>query len=149
VQQEPWRTVRNPGADGPRSPCGRSATHGRLSVKHEQNDQTNTSTSGRSVPCPWTVREQLVPRGQSATSGRAAKHPPLKSNWPTGSKPTRNEHEEHLDKLLHADSPRAPHGRSARHGNSSPNLKPKPPKLLLVHGSPKRLELLRKDLGKM
>jgi hypothetical protein len=85
--------------------------------------------------------------------GRSAKHPPIKSNWPTRSKQkrsrTRNEHKEHLDELLHADSPRAPRERSARHGNSSPNLKPKPPKLLLVHGSPKRLKLLRKDLGKM
>jgi hypothetical protein len=130
VLQEPWRTVRGPGVDGLRSPCGRSLTHGELSIKHEQNDPTGTSTRGRS-----------------------AKHPPVKSNWRTRSKPkcsrTRDEHEEHLDELLHADSPRAPHGRSARHGNNSPNLKPKPPKLLLVHGSPKRLKLLRKDLGKM
>jgi hypothetical protein len=105
-----------------------------------------------------------VPRGQSASNschadsprrpgGRSTKHPPVKSNWPTGSKPkhsrTRDEHEEHLDELLHADSPRTPRGRSARHGNSSPILKPKPPKLLLVHGFSKRLKLLRKDLGKM
>jgi hypothetical protein len=32
VLQEPWRTVLGHGADGPRSPCGWSTTHGRLSV---------------------------------------------------------------------------------------------------------------------
>jgi hypothetical protein len=73
VLQKPWRTVRGPGADGPRSPCKRSTTQGRLSVKHEQNDPTGTSTRGRSVPCPRTVREQLVPRGQSATSGQTVR----------------------------------------------------------------------------
>jgi hypothetical protein len=76
VPQEPWWTVRSPGADGPRSPCGRSATHGGLSVKHKQNNPTGTSTHGRSVPHPRTVREQLVPRGQFATSGRTVRQTP-------------------------------------------------------------------------
>jgi hypothetical protein len=93
VLQEPWRTVRSPGADGPRSPCGRSTTHGGLSVKHEQNDPTGTSTRGRFVD----VRADSPRR----PGGRSAKHPPVKSNWPTGSKPkcsrTRDEHEEHPD----------------------------------------------------
>jgi hypothetical protein len=73
ILQEPWRTVRGPGVEGPRSPCGRSATHDGLS---EQNDPTGTSTRGRSVPHPRTVREQLVPRGQSATSGRTVRQTP-------------------------------------------------------------------------
>jgi hypothetical protein len=60
-------------ADCPRSPRGRSATHGGRSVKRRQNDQTRTSTRGRSVPRPRTVREQLVPRGLSATSGRTVR----------------------------------------------------------------------------
>jgi hypothetical protein len=76
VLQEPWRTVHGPGVDGPRSPCGRSATHDGLSVKYEQNDPTGTSTRGWSVPHPRTVREQLVPRGQSATSGRTVRQTP-------------------------------------------------------------------------
>jgi hypothetical protein len=152
--QEPWRTVRSLGADGPRSPCGRSATHGGLSVKHEQK----TQPAPRHADDPYHVLGRSASYSCRADSprrpgGRPAKHPPVKRNWPTGSKSkrsrTRDEHEKHLDELLHADSPRAPCGRSARHGNSSPNLKPKPPKLLLVHGSPKRLKLLRKDLGKM
>jgi hypothetical protein len=62
---------------------------------------------------------------------------------------THEEHEEHLDEQLLADSPPASCGWSARHGNSSPGLKLKEPKHLSVHGSPKRLELLRKDLGEM
>jgi hypothetical protein len=64
------------GADGPRSPCGRSATHDGLSVKYKQNDPTHTSTRGWSVPHPRTVREQVVPRGQSATSGRTVHQTP-------------------------------------------------------------------------
>jgi hypothetical protein len=61
------------GADGPRSLCRRSTTQGGLSVKHEQNDPTGTSTCGRSVPRPRTVRVQLVSRGQSATSERTVR----------------------------------------------------------------------------
>jgi hypothetical protein len=61
LQQARW-TVRGPGADSPRPPRG-----GR-SVRYQQNDPTSTSTRGRSVPRPRTVREQLVPRGLSATS---------------------------------------------------------------------------------
>jgi hypothetical protein len=76
VLQQPRRTIRGHLADCPRSPSGRSATHGGLSVKHKQNDPTGTSTRGRSVPHPRTVREQLVPRGQSATSGRTVRQTP-------------------------------------------------------------------------
>jgi hypothetical protein len=134
-------------ADGPWSPYGRSMTHGRLSVKHEQNDPTGTSTRG------WSTSNSCRADSLRRPGGRSAKYPPVKSNWPTGSKPkrsrTRDEHEEHPNELLHVDSSRAPRRLSARHGNSSPNLKSKPPKLLLFHGSPKPLKLLRKDLGKM
>jgi hypothetical protein len=63
-------------ADCPRSPCGRSATHGGLSVKHKQNDPNSTSTHGWPVPRPRMVREQLVPRGQSATSRRTVRQTP-------------------------------------------------------------------------
>jgi hypothetical protein len=63
-------------ADSPRSTCGRSANHGGLSVKHEQNDPTGTSTRGRSLPRPRTVREQLVLRGQYTTSGRTVRQTP-------------------------------------------------------------------------
>jgi hypothetical protein len=76
VLQETWRTFRGPRADGARSPCGRSVTHGGLSVKYEQNDPTGTSTCGRSVPRPRMVREQLVPRGQSSTSGQTVRQTP-------------------------------------------------------------------------
>jgi hypothetical protein len=76
VLQQPWRTVRGPGADGPRSSCGWSTAHGGQSVKHEQNDPTGTSTRGRFVSRPRTVCEQLVPREQSGTSGRAVYQTP-------------------------------------------------------------------------
>jgi hypothetical protein len=62
---------------------------------------------------------------------------------------TCEEHEEHPDELRLADSPPATRGRSARHRNSSPSLKLQEPNHLSVHGSPKRIELLRKDLAEM
>jgi hypothetical protein len=74
--QQSRRSVRGPKADCPRPPRGWSAPHGGRSVKHQQNDPTGTSSRGRSVPRPWTVREQLVPRGQSATSGRTVHQTP-------------------------------------------------------------------------
>jgi hypothetical protein len=154
VLQEPWRTVRGPGADGPRSPCGGP----RPTADCLLNTNRMTQPAPRHADGPYHVLGLSASNSWRADSprrpgGRSAKHPPVKSNWATRSKPkrsrTRDEHVEHLDELLHADSPRAPCGRSARHENSSRNLKPKPPKLLLVHGSRKRLKLLRKDLGKM
>jgi hypothetical protein len=97
-------TCRDHRADCSRAPRGRSATHGGRSVKHRHNDPTSTSSRGRSVPRPQTVREQLVPRGLSA------KPLSTKSHWPTGSKRrhsrTREEQEEHLGQ-------NAPHGLSA------------------------------------
>jgi hypothetical protein len=85
ILQQPRRTVRGHLADCPRSPRGRSATHGGLSIKHKQNNPTGTLTCGRSVPRPRTVREQLVPRGQSTTSGRTVRQTPshqkLLANW--------------------------------------------------------------------
>jgi hypothetical protein len=140
-------TVRGHRADGPRP-----------TADCPLNTNRTTQPAPRHADGPYHVLGRFVSNLFRADSTRrpgrrSAKHPPVKSNWPTGSKPkrsrTRNEHEEHLDELLHADSPRAPRGRSARHGNSSPNLKLKPPKLLLVHGFSKRLKLLRKELGKM
>jgi hypothetical protein len=144
--------------DSPRPWGGRSATHGGLSVKHEQNDPTGTSTRGRSVLRPRTVREQLVPRGQSATSWRTVRQTPShqkplanrietkalknarrtqKTPGPEGSTRTVRTH--------HADSPRA----ANRRGSSSSRANSRAPYHLSFHGSPKRLKLLRKDLGKM
>jgi hypothetical protein len=155
-------------ADSSRPWGGRSAITVRMARDHRADGPRPTAdcplnTNRTTQPAPrhadgpyhvlgWSASNSCRADSPRRPGGRSAKHPLVKSNWPTGSKPKRSrtcdEHEEHLDELLHADSPRAPRGRSARHGNSSPNLKPKPPKLLLVHGSPKRLKLLRKDLGK-
>jgi hypothetical protein len=158
ILHRPRRTVRGHLADRSRSPRGRSATHDGLSVKRKQNDPTGTSTRGRSVPCPRTVREQLVPRGQFATTGRTVCQTPshqkplanrietkaLKNTrrtrrtlGPKGSTRTVHTH--------HADSSRGANQR----GSSSPRANSRAPYLLSFHGSPKRLKLLRKDLGKM
>jgi hypothetical protein len=140
-------TVRGRRADGPRP-----------TTDCPLNTNKMTQPAPRHADGPYHILGRSASNSCRADSprrlgGRSAKHPPVKSNWPTGSKPkrsrTRDEHEQHLDEQLHADSPQAPRGRSSRHGNSSLNLKHQPPKLLLVHLSPKRLKLLRKDLGMM
>jgi hypothetical protein len=156
--QQPRRTVCGHLEDCPRSPRRWSATYGGLSVKHEQNDPTGTSSRGRSVPCPRTVRKQLVPRGQSATSRRTVRQTPshqkslanqietkaLKNTrrtrrtpGPKGSTRTVRAH--------HADIPRG----ANRRGDSSPRANSRAPYYLSFHGSPKRLKLLRKDLRNM
>jgi hypothetical protein len=67
------RTVREAGADGPRTPSGRSVTLDRMVHNSQQNHQKHTSNCGRSVPCTWTVREQLVPREGSAMTKRTVR----------------------------------------------------------------------------
>jgi hypothetical protein len=62
---------------------------------------------------------------------------------------THEEHDEHLVSWLLTDRPRPPGGLSATRGQSSPNSKTRTQLHLSFHGSPKRLELLRQDLGKM
>jgi hypothetical protein len=70
-----WRTVLDPGAYGPQSG---------LTVRYPRADgpliaterPASTQARGRSVPRPRTVREQLVPRGRSATSRRTVDQTP-------------------------------------------------------------------------
>jgi hypothetical protein len=151
--------------DCPRSLGGLSAVTARTVhnprrtvLKHRQNKPTGTSTHGGFVPCPRTIREQLVLRVQSATSGRTVRQTPshqkplanrietkaLKNTrrtrrtpGPKGSTRTMRTH--------HADSPRG----ANRRGSSSPRANSRAPYHLSFHGSPKRLKLLREDLGKM
>jgi hypothetical protein len=64
------RTVRGDRADSPRGTGGRSASHGWTVRKRKLTLQYHTSNNRQSAPYPRTVREQLVPRGRSATSRR-------------------------------------------------------------------------------
>jgi hypothetical protein len=77
------RTVREPGAGGPRTLGGRSATHRPTVCYSQQNDQTRTPTCGRFVHGPRTVREQLVPRRQSAIPRRTVRPPCGRFGTPT------------------------------------------------------------------
>jgi hypothetical protein len=143
----PGRTVRDRHADRPHHTADGPLNTNRMTQPAPRHTDGPYHVLGRSASNLCRADSPRRP------GGRSAKHPPVKNARPTGSKPkrsrTRDEHEEHLDEPLHVDSLQAPRERSARHGNSSPNLKPRPPKILLVHGSPKRLKLLRKDLGRM
>jgi hypothetical protein len=75
----------------------------------------------------------------------------LQQNIHTSKDPRMNSQEldEHATNTNHADSLRPTGGQSARHEQNSPSFKPRSQPLLPIHGSPKRLELLRKDLGEM
>jgi hypothetical protein len=85
--------------------------------------------------------------------GPSAKHPATEDGWKTGSKGRRSrtsdKHEEHPASRLHVDRLRPTGGLPARNKQNNPNFKSRSQPLLPIHGSPKRLELLRKDLGEM
>jgi hypothetical protein len=89
----------------------------------------------------------------SSPRGPSAKPRATKNTGQNGSKwkrsRTHDKHEEHQADRLHVDYPRPPSGLSATREQNSPNLKPQARAHLSIHGSPKRLELLRKDLGDM
>jgi hypothetical protein len=134
-------TVRGHGAVGPRPSSGQSVKHNRT-----------TRRAPRNADGPYPTRG-LSKSNSCRADGPRPKPLPAKNSWLNGSKRERSrtskKHEEHLDELHLADGTAATRGRSARHGNSSPSLKPKEPNYLLIHGSPKRMKLLRKDLRKV
>jgi ribosome assembly protein YihI (activator of Der GTPase) len=118
------RTVREAGADGPRTPGRRSMTLERTVRKRKQNNQKRTPKCGRSVPYPRTVREQLVPQ-----------------NFGTSKDPHVNSQEldEHTMNTECADSLWATSRQSASLKQNSPISKTRSQPLLPIHGSPKRL----------
>jgi hypothetical protein len=147
-----------PGADGPRCPGGRSVRC-RRTVRE-------VSTDGPKLLCEQpvlhleirTVRTLPVDGARATCATRTVRDPQAdgpqtpcnktqlvqqiepwthKNKWRTGRT------------LGHMDYPHLPSGLSARceQSSSSPKMRSQP--LLSIHGSPKRLELLRKDLGEM
>jgi hypothetical protein len=141
------RTVCVVRADGPRVTDGQFEKESRPSSSAPRITDSLRPILGRSAS------NRCCADGLQCLGRRSAKLHPTENSWPNGSKRrrsrTRDEHEEHLDELHLADGPPATRGRSARHRNSSPSLKSKSPNHLSIHGSPKRLKLLRKDLGKV
>jgi hypothetical protein len=103
VLKQPRRTVRGHLADCPRAPRGWSATDDGRSVKHKQNDPTNTSSlDGPCHVLRWSASNSCSADCPRRPGGLSAKPLPTRSHWPTGSKQrcsrTRKEHEEHLGK---------------------------------------------------
>jgi hypothetical protein len=142
-----WQTVRVASTDCPRG-------SGELSEK----DLRTSSTAPTIMDHPW---RHLGPSATNTphadcprtTGGPSAKLPATKDGWKTGSKGGRSrpsdEHKEHQASWLHADRLRPTYGLSAKCGQSSPSPKLRSQPLLPIHDSPKRLQLLRKDLGEM
>jgi hypothetical protein len=141
------RTVREPTTDHPRDSGG-------LSEKDLQTSSTAPTITDR----PWrhlgpSATNTLLADCPRNPGGSSAKPPATEEGWKNGSKGRRSrtsdEHEEHRASRLHTDRLQ-PIGRlSTRHEQSSPNSKPRSQPLLPIQGSPKRLELLRKDLGEV
>jgi hypothetical protein len=63
LQTTRW-TVRRARANSSQALGRQFATLGRTFRKRQQNLQYCTSNNGWSAPCPWTVREQQMPRGR-------------------------------------------------------------------------------------
>jgi hypothetical protein len=138
------RTVRVVRADGPRVTNGRS----------EKGSRPSSSTP--------RIMDGLCPVLRRSASNRdvQADNPP-NYNWPeTPGQTDRNEDaQEHVMNTKHpkptgstrtirAYQADCPPGANRR-GNSRPRARTRAPYHLSFHGSPKRLKLLRKDLGKM
>jgi hypothetical protein len=123
-------------ADGPKLQLEQPVLH--LEIRTVRGHPADSSTH---VDSPTT------PGGQSG------KPTPTKNAQLDGSKQsdarTHEEHDEQLAGRQLAYSLPTPRGRSTRNRNNNPNLKPRARAHLSIHGSPKRLELLRKDLGEM
>jgi hypothetical protein len=151
------------------SPGGRSAALGRTVRDHHADGPRQTAdgplnTNRTTQPAPPHTDGPYHVLGRSASNscradcprcpgGLSAKPLSTKSHCPTRSKRrrsrTREEHEEHLGQKHLADCPHPPRGLSARCGNSSPRVNSRAPYHLSFQGSPKRLKLLWKDLGKV
>jgi hypothetical protein len=141
------RTVREPTADRLRGRGGLS-----------ENDLQTSSTAPTITDRPWrhlgpSVNNTLHGDCPRTPGGPSVKPPAAEDDWKIGSKGrrsrTNDEHEEHPANWLHVDRSRPTGGLSVRHEQSSPNFKPRNQPLVSIHGSPKRIELLRKDLGEM
>jgi hypothetical protein len=112
-----------------------------------ENATRTTSTAPRNIDGPWPPHGQSDPRGQSDNL-TPTENTQLDESKQSDAR-TRKEHDEQLAGRHLADSPPTRRGLSARSGNSSSNLKPQARAHLSIHASPKRLELLRKDLGEV
>jgi hypothetical protein len=137
VLRKPWRTVREDRADSPRPSGGRSVKRNRTTSSAPRNSDGPYPTRGRSAAIGRTVRQ--TPSGQKQLDKR------IEMKTLKNTSRTRIT----LGERLHADCPRPIGGLSTRHEQSSPSSKPRAQPLLPIHGSPKRLELFWKDLGKM
>jgi hypothetical protein len=153
VLQQPRRTVRDPGADHPLPTGGWSINRNRTTRRAPNHaDGPYLVLGPRATRAVRTVRDRWA-NGPRPLRGRSDKPLPARTRRSNESKRrrsrTRDEHEEPEAKKLCADCPRPIGGLSARPEQSSSSSKPRAQPLLPVHGSPKRLVLLRKGLGKM
>jgi hypothetical protein len=148
------RTVRYPRANGPLNATERSDEH-----PNARTVYTWSSDSPRATRAAQTVRGL---RADGPAHTRVVCDPyadcptnpfQLETNDQTNQNEDAQEHATNTKnprtRKLHADCPWPIGGLSARLEQSSPSSKPRAQPLLPVHGSPKQLELLRKDLAKM
>jgi hypothetical protein len=141
------QTVRVASTDRPRDSGGLSEKDSRTSstapsiTDHPWRHLGPSATNTPHADCPRT------------SGGPSSKLPIIEDGWKTGLKGRRSrtsdEHQEHQLSQLHADRPRPTCGLSARCGQSSLSPKPRSQTPLSIHGSPKQLELLKKDLREM
>jgi hypothetical protein len=151
------RTVREPGADSPLPTGGRSVNRNRTTRRAPQHADGPYLVPVRSASNSCRAESPRSPGGQSGhhadgpipLHGRSDKPPAAKFDTSKDLRASSQELDEHATNLhsrtvrgLGADSPPALE-------QNSPGWKPRSQPPLSQHGSPKRLELLRKDLGKM
>jgi hypothetical protein len=119
--------------------------------KNSPRNQCCTSKYEWSVPYPQTVREQPVPWGRSETGGgdgpQTARNENLETPWIETPLVQELKNKGRTRVLMDCTPTRS--GWSARHAQSYLSSKMRSQPLVSIRGSPKRLELLRQDLGEM
>jgi hypothetical protein len=143
-------TFRGDRADGPLGTREQSTRPWWTVCKSSPSNQYCTSKYGRSVPYPHMVYEELVPHGRSETGADGPQTAYNKNLVATQIKTSLiQELRNRWQTRVLADCPPTKRRQSIRHGQSCSSTKMRSQPLLSIHGSPKPLDLLRKDLGEM
>jgi hypothetical protein len=136
-----------------RTVCGDRADRPQAQGGPSEKATRTSSTAPRITDCPRPTRGPSARTRPSSLTSRTIRQTSSNQMYQTKRIKTctrkNTRRTRHQICLLLADCPCALGELSTRHENTSPNSKMRGQPLLSIHGSPKRLELLRKDLGEM
>jgi hypothetical protein len=140
---DPGRTVRYPRADGPLISTKRPDEH-----SNTRTVRTSSTDGPRATGAARTVRDVQAGGPPNTSQPKIAGQPDRNTGAQEHATNTKNPRPTGSARTVCTYQADSPPGANRR-GSSSPRGNPRAPHLLSFHGSPKRLELLGKSLGKM